>query len=128
MPVIRSTRARWALMVHLTLIGSVSLAAYLGVFSLRVVTRLPFADKGLHFVLVGATAFWIARGWGDPRVRRLPVAVLVPFVIATLDESLQAFFPSRSAELLDWLANTSGILFFWLLARLGPRPRASVPT
>ena len=74
-----------------------------------------------HFVFVGGVAFWIDRGWDDARLSigrlRIPIAVLLPFVIASIDEAMQSLSPHRSAEMLDWLSNVGGILTFWLLAQ-----------
>jgi hypothetical protein len=83
--------------------------------------NFPWSDKMSHFVFVGGVAFWIDRGWDDPRVSigrlSVPMALLLPLVVASLDESLQSLSPHRTAEILDWLSNVAGILTFWLLAR-----------
>ncbi len=110
------------LWLHLAFVGVVSVVAYLDLLrALSGTLELPGLDKVLHFVLIGGVAYWWTLGWNDPRVvvggRALPLAVMVPLGLATLEEGLQFFSPYRNADLFDWLADLCGLLAFWLLAR-----------
>lgn len=79
------------------------------------------ADKALHFVLFGLVVFWLnlwlegsALRWGR---WLLPLAILLPLVIATSEEIAQNWSSLRTADWLDWLSDLSGMLFFWWLSR-----------
>jgi VanZ family protein len=99
----------------------VGLAAYLGVLPFRVQSIHRMADKALHFLLVGGVAFWLVGLWNDARLRvgpmRLPWAVLVPALIAGLEEGLQFFSSRRNADPLDFAADVAGLLVFWWVGR-----------
>lgn len=116
------TIARGALLLHLLAVLVIAGLAYAGVLGHVVWLHARHVDKVLHFVLVGLVAFWITKGWDDPRLRILglsvPLAIALPFAIASAEEALQALSPHRSADLSDWLANTLGLVAFWWLGRL----------
>jgi membrane-associated phospholipid phosphatase len=115
-------RLRWLLWPQIALALLVTEMAYLGYLPWRLLAW-PNADKVLHFLLFGLIAFWLnlwlrgrmlrLRGWS-----LLPVAVLVPFLIALSEESMQAFSPLRTASLMDLSADLAGLLFFWGLSTL----------
>ena len=74
------------------------------------------ADKLVHLAGYAMLMFWwaqlvVARRW------KLAVAVML-FGIAI--ELLQGVTPTRQPDLLDALANSSGVLLGWLIARLLP--------
>lgn len=127
-------RARTGLCIHFALICCVSVSAYLGGLGpLGRLLELPSMDKVLHCLFVGGVAFWWTLGWNDPRMSiaklALPVAVVVPLALATMEEGMQALSPRRSADPLDWLADLVGLFGFWLIARWWLRRQAgeSVP-
>jgi len=116
----------WALAAHLTFVVTVGAAAYLGMLPFHVQSIHRMADKVLHFLLVGGLAFWLVGIWEDARLAvgrlRLPWAVLVPAAVAGIEEVLQRFSSRRNADLLDFAADTLGLLVFWWLGRLLLRP------
>lgn len=108
--------------VHLVFIALVSMGAYLG--GLGPLGRLlvvPAMDKVLHCLFVGGVAFWWTLAYDDPRLSiaklALPIAVVVPLALATIEEGIQSFSPRRTADPLDWLADLVGLFAFWLIAR-----------
>ena len=95
--------------------------------------KTPLGDKVAHFLLVGVLAGLAVRASRGHRARwlfGLPTAALAVFALATGEELSQRWIPSRSVDLYDFLANTSGIVVFGWLATLGParvRARRSPP-
>ncbi len=79
----------------------------------------PYSDKLMHLLLVGSLAFWFVMRWGDRRWTvaglRVPLAVVAPFVLAAIEEGLQAFSPVRTAELGDLISDLVGLILFWWL-------------
>ncbi len=74
------------------------------------------ADKLVHLAGYAVLMFWwaqlvVARRW------KLAAAVVL-FGIAI--ELLQGLTPNRMPDMLDVLANSSGVLLGWLAARLSP--------
>ena len=110
----------WLLWLQVALALLISLMAYLGVLPYWLI-RWPFADKVMHFLLIGSVAFWLNL-WLRGRTFQLltwaiPLAIAIPFSLALVEETLQFFSPIRSADLSDMLSNTLGLLFFWWLSR-----------
>jgi hypothetical protein len=114
-------RFTWALWAHLTFVGLVGAAAWLGMLPFRVQAIHHMADKALHFLLIGGVAFWLVGVWEDARLDvaglRLPLAVLVPGLVAALEEGLQLLSSRRNADWLDFAADALGLLVFWGLGR-----------
>jgi VanZ family protein len=96
---------------------------------LQTAPRFPWGDIGIHFtaftvltVMVHATRWPRRPGW-------VVVALLVLYALAT--ESIQAFIPPRTVELLDYTENLLGVAagsgVYWLAGRVarwihgGPR-------
>jgi len=119
---------RWGLWLHLAVTALIGTMAYLGRIPVWRVLAWPYADKAMHFLLVGGIAFWMVGGWGDRRLRlgalRVPLAVSGPLLLATLEELAQAFSPRRNADILDLAADAAGLLTFWWLARTLVRGRS----
>jgi VanZ family protein len=109
------------LYIHLVVVALISGAAYLGLLQHVHGPHIPFLDKVLHFLFVGGIAFWWTAGWDDPRLRlarvAVPIALVAPVALATVDETAQLLFPHRNFDPFDWLANVLGVLTFWWLAR-----------
>jgi hypothetical protein len=116
-----AARWRWLLWPQLALIVVVSQVAYMGRLPLRLLA-LPYTDKVLHFLLFGSVVFWLnlwlASGAAvrPHRVGPLPVAVVLPFGLALLEEGAQSLSTWRSAGLDDLVADLAGMLLFWLLS------------
>lgn len=75
-------------------------------------------DKVGHFLLfgiLGAALAWGSRGW-DKRTLHLAL-VLMGVLFAASDELHQAFVPSRTPSLGDFLADALGLVVGYLLIR-----------
>jgi undecaprenyl-diphosphatase len=113
-------RWRWLLWPQIAIALIVTQVAYLDILPLYLL-RWPLADKTLHFFLFGMVVFWL-NIWFDGRAvqfgrRFLPLAVLIPFTYALLEEGAQFFSPLRSADPLDLLSDLAGMLVFWWLSQ-----------
>ncbi len=110
---------RWLLWPQIALALIVTHMAYLGLLSLYLL-QWPFVDKILHFLLFGAIVFWLNLWVMGQKVRMgnwtIPLAILLPLVIATLEETAQLFSPLRTASLGDLFSDLMGMLFFWWLS------------
>jgi len=78
---------------------------------------ITFTDKILHFFVFGILGLLITRGMRFSKkqlFKSKPVvtAVALGCLFALSDEVHQAFVPSRSAEVLDWVADFVGIVIF----------------
>ena len=88
----------------------------------------PYGDKVAHFLLVGVLSGLAVRASRAHRARwllGLPTAAVAVFALASAEELSQRWIPHRTADVYDFLANTSGIVFFGWLAT--PRARRSSP-
>jgi len=81
---------------------------------------LPFreGDKLLHFLAFAFLTVWFLGMVRDGRVLRLLVALVL---YALLIELLQGFFPYRSADPRDVVADVAGMALGWVLASAGLR-------
>jgi VanZ family protein len=99
-------------------------------------TRLPQApflfegiDKVFHAGEYGVLTALVLFGARWPDARRAWAWVLPVVVYAASDELHQLFVPGRSADLLDWLADSAGALLVtacWLKLRARPLGRPIV--
>jgi len=90
-------------------------------FLLRIVSRIEYLDKVLHFLLVGTLAFLsslaLIETLPDQNPRWLLLIVIgAMMVIFTIEEALQGPIRGREASLNDLAANYAGILFFGVMA------------
>ena len=86
---------------------------------------VPFIDKWAHLLMYGGTTsvfwweYWRQKSKGKmlSRITLLWVAVLVPILMSGLIEILQATCTGgrRSGDILDFVANSLGVLLGWLL-------------
>jgi VanZ family protein len=111
---------RWLIWPQLALVLAASQLAYLGWLPTAILAW-PLADKFLHFLLLGAVAFWLELWLGGRRLplgrRTVPLAVALPLGLATVDELAQGFSTWRSSDLGDWLCDVAGLVLFWWLSR-----------
>ena len=77
------------------------------------IDHIPQGDKLGHVVLIGAMAFLCnlailprSRPWLP---RFITLVTLVLLVLLSLDELAQAFIPTRTCDIFDWLANLAGL-------------------
>jgi VanZ family protein len=85
-------------------------------------------DKGLHAVEYGALGLLLCRafvGENVKRVRAVLLAIVVACAYAASDEWHQAFVPSRSSDVLDWMADSIGSIV--CAAAVGVRAPRSRP-
>jgi len=110
----------------LTIVGIVVLVVlddtgHLG-WAVHVVTSIPLGDKVGHFIGFGTLGFFAARVFPEPRLARVPVAVLVLLALTGLEELSQAWVPWRHCDPWDFVADTLGMATMTALA-LTIRPR-----
>ncbi len=113
-------RLSWLLWVQVAIALIVTQMAYLDILP-DYLLLWPFADKVLHFLLIGSIAFWLNL-WLNGRgiyvgTWLIPLALLIPFSLATLEEGIQFFSPLRTADLVDLSSDLVGLLFFWWLSQ-----------
>ncbi len=115
-------RLRWLLWPQVAVVLLGTQMAYLGYLPWWLL-RWPGADKVLHALLFGSVAFWLNLWWDGRVVRlpklgwRVPLAMLVPLLLITAEESLQALSPRRTADWRDLVADVCGIAIFWWLSQ-----------
>lgn len=109
---------KWSIaMLYLILITYLSLASS---DNFRVsMFNIPHRDKIVHFFMYGF--FVVILNWSLNGIEitksRIFVLILFPAIYGILMEIAQFFLVNlgRSFEVADIIANTSGVLFFWLL-------------
>jgi polysaccharide biosynthesis protein VpsQ len=79
-------------------------------------------DKICHFGLFGVLAFLVNRAlgyktWSIGGVD-IPAGPAVVLAVATLEELSQRYFPNRTLDFIDWVADFAGIALFTWLSRL----------
>ena len=87
---------------------------------------LPGGDKAGHFVLIGAMAFFLnfaLRCRTFPALgRRWLLGSAIILALAAVEECSQLWFPHRTFDLGDFVADAAGIWCFGWLARKVARP------
>lgn len=122
---------RWLLWLQVALVLFITQMAYQGFIPLTLL-RWPYADKVLHFTLFGAVAFWLHL-WLNGRAARfgqwsIPLALLIPFTLAALEEAAQSLSPLRSAGFDDLFCDLAGMLVFvWVAERVRQRVTLNTP-
>ncbi|MBI3244079.1 MAG: VanZ family protein [Chloroflexi bacterium] len=107
---------RWLLWIQVAVVIVISEMAYLSILPDASLLKAPM-DKILHFVLFGAVTFWLNLWLGrSAKIKFVPLAVLIPFLIAVLEEGAQFFSPVRTADFADLFSDLSGMLFFWWMS------------
>jgi len=106
-------RLRW---LALPLVAAIVVIVHLAY--LRLLPRGPLAwpgaDKLIHFLLFGLAAFGIDLWLGLRHLRlgrlRVPLALLLTFAAAGVEEAAQVFSAARNADPLDLLADLLGMI------------------
>ena len=110
----------WLLWLQVAVALVITQMAYLDLIPSQLV-RWPLADKVFHFLLIGSIAFWLnmwLKGRSAPLGRwAIPLAILIPLILALAEEGVQYFSPIRSASLSDLTSDLLGLLFFWWLSQ-----------
>ncbi len=78
---------------------------------------LSFSDKILHFSVFGLLGLLMTRGMLNTkstilRNKSIWIAVITGMIFALTDEWHQSMVPGRTPEVLDWVADSLGILLF----------------
>jgi polysaccharide biosynthesis protein VpsQ len=83
---------------------------------------IPYGDKIGHTGLFGTLSFLSNLALPNFRIRHLPRFITATsftlLILISLEELSQAFIPSRSCDLLDWLADLTGLALGQLAANL----------
>ena len=114
----------WAILFGLFIVFVIAVADTGHIGLLGRVYAFPNGDKVGHFVLFGLLSLVLSLSAFEARPgddkRRL--AILVSLALAAfvgLEEYSQRYFPTRHADILDFLASCAGVAFFaWLAVRL----------
>lgn len=88
-------------------------AAVIFAVSSRSTVPLPdvsHADKIAHFAAYCVFGLLLALGQRGSRRLSLPAVALIGVLYGASDEFHQMFVPGRSTELLDWIADSGGVL------------------
>ncbi len=83
-------------------------------FALRWVGAVPYGDKIGHVVLYGIMALLLNYGLSYKKIKGLPLGAVLVLIFAILEEFSQIYFPSRTFDLKDILADIIGIILFGL--------------
>ncbi|MEZ5672852.1 MAG: VanZ family protein [Thiotrichaceae bacterium] len=106
----------WLTIGYIGFIVFVIVAADMGSLGVVVywIHSIPYGDKFGHFILVGVLSFMVNMSLGATRWQWLGWSVLkgsfIIFILITLEEFSQLYFPSRHFDMGDLLSNYLGIL------------------
>ena len=72
--------------------------------------RIPYGDKVGHLGLIGTLSLLCNLAFSSgTSARFITRTTMVLLVLLTLEELAQAFIPSRTCDLFDWLADLAGL-------------------
>lgn len=82
-------------------------------------TDLPL-DKAAHFLFYGFLGVLATLGWKKAlRWPSLPVTIAMAISVGAIDELHQWTVPGRNADIVDWFADTAGIITAcWVVLRM----------
>ena len=88
---------------------------------------IPYGDKLGHIVLMAILGLLCNLAFHPRPIPALPsfisTVTFILFALITLEEISQAFLPTRTCDLLDWLADLTGLTLGQLAAHhIKPRP------
>jgi len=125
-------RLQWLVWTQIAIVFMGTQMAYLDLLPGGLL-RWPYADKVLHGLLFGAVVFWLNLWLMDRRFTyrhwSVPLAILIPFTLALLEEGAQAFSPLRNSDITDLASDLIGMLCFWWLSKqlLAREPTDDLP-
>ncbi|MDD2829707.1 MAG: VanZ family protein [Sulfuricurvum sp.] len=79
-------------------------------FAFHVVGMIPYGDKIAHAVLYGIMVYLLNYGFNGKQWFRIEIGSLIVFAFAFVEEVSQLYFPSRSFDWFDLLADVIGIV------------------
>lgn len=85
------------------------------------VNWLPFGDKFGHFFLFGFLTLGVNFALKFKRFKYwklLPLGTLLVAVFVVIEELSQAFFPNRTLDIIDLIADGFGIMFFTFIGNV----------
>lgn len=119
--VLEKPQWHWLLWPQIALIFIATQMAYLNILP-RHLLSWPFADKVMHFVLFGAVVFWLNLWLHGRAVTfgrwQFPIAILLPLLVAVVEEGAQAFSPFRTVDAIDLTFDVAGMMAFWKISEL----------
>lgn len=86
-------------------------------FAFHVVGMIPYGDKIAHAILYGIMAYLLNYGLNGKRWFRLEIGSLIVFSFALIEEVSQLYFPSRTFDWFDLLADVVGIVVATVIYR-----------
>lgn len=87
-------------------------------FAFHVVGMIPYGDKIAHAVLYGIMAYLLNYGFNGKRWFRIELGSVIVFSFALIEEVSQLYFPSRSFDWFDLLADAVGIVVVTVVYRM----------
>jgi len=79
-------------------------------FAFHVVGMIPYGDKIAHAILYGIMAYLLNYGLNGKRWFRIEIGMLLVMSFAFVEEVSQLYFPSRTFDWFDLLADVIGIV------------------
>lgn len=114
-----TARLQWLVWLQAAIVFLVTQMAYLDLLPKQLLAW-PFSDKVMHALLFGAVVFWLNLWLNNRQLAygrwSLPLAIVISFSVALVEEGLQAFSPWRTADLTDLLSDLIGMSFCWWLS------------
>jgi hypothetical protein len=80
-----------------------------------VVKAIPNGDKLGHFFLFGVFTLLVNLGLNFKTWKGLPLGTVLVSIVIILEELSQAFFPNRTLDIVDLIADGLGVLAFTYL-------------
>jgi len=85
-------------------------------FAFRTIGQIPYGDKLMHGLPYGVMALLLNYGLNFKSLKflgfNLQIGALIVLTFAGLEEISQYWFPSRTCDMLDFVADTIGVVLF----------------
>jgi polysaccharide biosynthesis protein VpsQ len=88
-------------------------------FAFHVVGMIPYGDKIAHAILYVIMVYLLNYGMNGKRIFRIEIGTLLVMSFAFAEEVSQLYFPSRSFDWFDLLADAVGIFAATVVYRRG---------
>lgn len=120
---IKATPKSWRVLtiIYSAILASITYMAYRNTLPTEYI-NYPHLDKVGHFILVGFAAFLFHKLFKGKKIIKNKIALgpLLVMLIFAIDEYAQKFSAVRTCSLYDFMANTSGVVFFMLVEKRWP--------